>query len=197
MHSFRIALIVYSAFVFTIDSFAEIPGDMQSGLFQGLSMQREGTGTSWLPDTSSMHGYHFTSGSWDVMLHWNVFLRYTNQDAGNDGTRGDEKCDAPNWFMIMGKHQLGDTSALVLRSMLSLDLLSEGGKGYPLLFQSGETWQGRRLIDRQHPHDLFGELSVSYMYQSQSLRSVRSTLSTMISGGYTGSCRFLLKGICG
>jgi hypothetical protein len=96
------------------------------------------------------------------MLHWNVYLRYTNQDAGGDGTRGDEKFDAPNWFMIMGKHQLGDNSALMLRSMLSLDLLTEGGKGYPLLFQSGETWHGRRLIDRQHPHDLFGELSVSY-----------------------------------
>jgi hypothetical protein len=64
--------------------------------------------------------------------------------------------------MIMGKHQLGDNSALMLRGMLSLDLLTEGGKGYPLLFQSGETWHGKRLIDRQHPHDLFGELSVSY-----------------------------------
>jgi hypothetical protein len=50
----------------------------------------------------------------------------------------------------------------MLRSMLSLDLLTEGGKGYPLLFQSGETWHGKRLIDRQHPHDLFSELSVSY-----------------------------------
>jgi len=136
--------------------------DMQSALFQGQPMQREGSGTSWLPDSSLLHAHHFKAGSWDFMLHWNVFLRYTNQDAGGDGTRGNEKFDAPNWFMIMGKHQLSDNSALMLRSMLSLDLLTEGGKGYPLLFQSGETWHGRRLIDRQHPHDLFGELSVSY-----------------------------------
>jgi len=147
---------------FAVDSHAEMQMDMQSALFQGQPMQREGTGTSWLPDSSRMPGYHFKSGSWDFMLHWNVFFRYTNQDAGSDGTRGNEKFDAPNWFMIMGKHQLGDNSALMLRSMLSLDLLTEGGKGYPLLFQSGETWHGKRLIDRQHPHDLVGELSVSY-----------------------------------
>ena len=166
MNSFRIiislCLAVYSLFVFSHDTQAETQMEMQSGLFQGKPMQLEGTGTSWLPDSSSMHAYHFTSGSWEFMLHWNVFLRYTNQDAGNDGTRGDEKFDAPNWFMIMGKRQLGDNSALMLRSMVSLDLLTEGGRGYPLLFQSGETWHDRRLIDRQHPHDLFGELSISY-----------------------------------
>jgi hypothetical protein len=166
MNSFRIiisvCIMVCIILVFSIDSRAETQMDMQSALFQGRPMQREGSGTSWLPDSSSMDGRHFKSGSWDFMLHWNVFLRYTNQDAGSDGTRGNEKFDAPNWFMIMGKRQLGDNSALMLRSMLSLDLLTEGGKGYPLLFQSGETWHGRRLIDRQHPHDLFGELSVSY-----------------------------------
>ena len=166
MNSFRIiisvCLMVCIMPVFSMDSRAETQMDMQSALFQGRPMQREGSGTSWLPDSSSMDGYHFKSGSWDFMLHWNAYLRYTNQDAGSDGTRGNEKFDAPNWFMIMGKRQLGDNSALMLRSMLSLDLLTEGGKGYPLLFQSGETWHGRRLIDRQHPHDLFGELSVSY-----------------------------------
>ena len=40
----------------------------------------------------------------------------------------------------------------------------EGGKGYPLLFQTGETYKGEPLIDRQHPHDLFSELSLSYSH---------------------------------
>lgn len=71
-----------------MDSRAETRMDMQSALFQGQPMQREGSGTSWLPDSSSLHGHHFISGSWDFMLHWNVYLRYTNQDAGSDGTRG-------------------------------------------------------------------------------------------------------------
>jgi hypothetical protein len=45
--------------------------------------------------------------------------------------------------------------------MMSLDPLTEGGRGYPLLFQSGESWHGEPLHDRQHPHDLFDELSFS------------------------------------
>jgi hypothetical protein len=44
---------------------------------------------------------------------------------------------------------------------MSLDPLTEGGRGYPLLFQSGESWHDQPLHDRQHPHDLFDELSVS------------------------------------
>src|SRR5438045_6684059 len=48
-----------------------------------------------------------------------------------------------------------------LKSMLSPDPLM-GPSGYPLLLASGETDNGRdRLIDRQHPHDLFMELSAS------------------------------------
>jgi hypothetical protein len=45
--------------------------------------------------------------------------------------------------------------------MMSLDPLTEGGRGYPLLFQSGETWHDQPLHDRQHPHDLFSEASLS------------------------------------
>ena len=46
--------------------------------------------------------------------------------------------------------------------MLSLDP-TMGSSGYPLLLQTGETANGQtRLIDRQHPHDLFMELAASY-----------------------------------
>ena len=46
--------------------------------------------------------------------------------------------------------------------MLSLDP-TQGKSGYPLLFQTGETADGEtHLVDRQHPHDLFMELSTSY-----------------------------------
>ena len=34
--------------------------------------------------------------------------------------------------------------------------------GSPLLFQTGETYKGQPLIDKQHPHDLFMELSAQY-----------------------------------
>ncbi len=45
--------------------------------------------------------------------------------------------------------------------MVSADPLTEGGAGYPLLFQSGETFEGERLVDRQHPHDLVSEASAT------------------------------------
>jgi hypothetical protein len=46
--------------------------------------------------------------------------------------------------------------------MVSLDP-SMGRGGYPLLFQAGETADGiTHLVDRQHPHDAFMELSASY-----------------------------------
>ena len=45
------------------------------------------------------------------------------------------------------------------RLMMSLDPLTEQGRGYPLLFQTGESWHDQPLHDRQHPHDLFDELS--------------------------------------
>jgi hypothetical protein len=48
--------------------------------------------------------------------------------------------------------------------MISFDRVTEGGEGYPLLFQSGETWKGQRLVDRQHPHDLFSALSIGYTH---------------------------------
>jgi hypothetical protein len=41
-----------------------------------------------------------------------------------------------------------------------------GRRGYPLLLASGETADGKTpLVDRQHPHDLFMELSASYSRQ--------------------------------
>ena len=46
--------------------------------------------------------------------------------------------------------------------MVSPDPLM-GKKGYPLLLASGETADGvEHLVDRQHPHDFFMELSASY-----------------------------------
>src|ERR1700753_1665375 len=46
--------------------------------------------------------------------------------------------------------------------MLSPDPLM-GPRGYPLLLATGETADGKTpLVDRQHPHDLFMELSASY-----------------------------------
>ena len=62
--------------------------------------------------------------------------------------------------MGMARRPLGN-GTLQFKAMVSPDPLM-GKSGYPLLLASGETANGTdRLIDRQHPHDLFMELSAS------------------------------------
>lgn len=142
-----------------------VEGGMLSHSFsRNLSMNRNGSGTGWLPDNSPMYGYMLHSKKWMYMFHGNIFLRYNNQDVGNKGSRGGSKFDAPNWFMGMGQTRVGSRGLFRFSAMLSLDPLTVGGEGYPLLFQSGETWEGEPLVDRQHPHDLFSELSVGYTH---------------------------------
>ena len=131
--------------------------EMHSSIDLAEPMSREGSGTSWLPDSSPMYGRMFMFGEDMLMLHGAIFPRYTNVST----RRGDDRIDAPNWFMAMFSHPLGDSTQFGSRLMMSLDPLTEGGRGYPLLFQSGESWHDEPLHDRQHPHDLFDELSFS------------------------------------
>src|SRR5216110_2807981 len=130
---------------------------MQSSVNIADPMSRESSGTSWVPDSTPMYGKMFMFGNDMLMLHGAIFPRYTNVST----RRGDDRIDAPNWIMGMYSHPLGDTAQFGARLMMSLDPLTETGRGYPLLFQSGESWHDQPLHDRQHPHDLFDELSVS------------------------------------
>jgi len=140
----------------------EMDVPMSHSYSPNLPMNRNGSGTGWLPDASPMYGIMLHSKKWMYMIHGNIFLRYTKQDLGNKGSRGDDKFDAPNWFMVMAQRKVGRNGLFHYEAMISLDRLTEGGSGYPLLFQSGESWKGRPLVDRQHPHDLFSGLSVGY-----------------------------------
>jgi hypothetical protein len=139
-------------------------GSMSHAYSLNLPMNRNGSGTGWLPDASPMYGKMYHSNKWMFMLHGNVFIRYNKTDLFDKGTRGDSKFDIPNWFMAMGQRKVGQRGLFHFNTMFSLDAPIVGGEGYPLLFQSGETWEGKPLIDRQHPHDLFSELSVSYAH---------------------------------
>jgi hypothetical protein len=139
-------------------------------------MSREGSGTSWLPDTSPMYGKMFMLGEDMLMLHGAIFPRYTNVST----RRGDDRIDAPNWFMGMFSHPLWKNAQFGSRLMMSLDPLTEGGRGYPLLFQTGEVWNGEPLHDRQHPHDLFDELSFSLSQKFE------HDLSAYVYFGYPG-----------
>ncbi len=136
---------------------AEHEMEMHSSINIADPMSREGSGTSWIPDSSPMYGYMKMFGGDTLMMHGAIFPRYTNVSSD----RGDDRIDSPNWIMAMYSHPFSDTTQLGLRAMMSLDPLTEGGRGYPLLLQSGESWHDQPLHDRQHPHDLFDELSFS------------------------------------
>lgn len=131
---------------------------MTSSINLADPMSRESSGTSWVPDSTPTYGKMFMLGDNMLMLHGGAFPRYTNVST----RRGDDRIDLPNWAMAMFSHPIGDFGQLGFRGMMSLDPLTEGGRGYPLLFQSGESWHDEPLHDRQHPHDLFDELSATY-----------------------------------
>ncbi|MBK8564978.1 MAG: hypothetical protein IPN76_16985 [Saprospiraceae bacterium] len=139
---------------------------MSSSLSLSLPMNRNGSGTGWQPDSTPMFGVMRHFGPWMLMAHGDLFLRYNAQNFNNDGKRGNaHDVDAPNWAMLMLQRPTGRNGLLAFTGMFSLDRLTMGGDGYPLLFQTGESWQGKPLVDRQHPHDLFSSLSVSYSHR--------------------------------
>jgi hypothetical protein len=149
---------------------------MQSSVNIADPMSRESSGTSWLPDSTPMYGRMFMFGEDMLMLHGAIFPRYTNVST----RRGDDRIDAANWIMGMYSHPLGQNAQIGSRLMMSLDPLTEGGRGYPLLFQTGESWHDQPLHDRQHPHDLFDELSISYSQKFD------ANLSAYLYFGYPG-----------
>lgn len=158
----------------------ETPAPMMSHAFsRNLPMSRNGSGTGWLPDSTPVYAYMIHGKKWMYMLHGNVFGRYTKTDLFNTGSRGSSKADVINWFMGMGQRNVGKKGLFRLNVMLSLDNLF-GGQGYPLLFQTGESWQGQALVDRQHPHDLFSEVSVAYSY------ALNKNADVYIYAGYPG-----------
>jgi hypothetical protein len=121
---------------------------------------REGSGTSWMPDSTPVFAHHFMAGDWMLMLHYSVLAGYDDQWSD----RGSRRFTSINWVMGMASHPLLG-GEIEFRSMLSLEPLTAGGAtAIPLLLQSGETWGGQPLHDRQHPHDFFMEVAAIYRH---------------------------------
>ena len=123
----------------------------------GISMDRMGSGTSWIPDAVTLPSRHTMAGSWEIMLHGFVFLQYDKQS----GPRGDDQFGSLNWGMLMASRPLAG-GRFQTRMMLSLDPATVCNRGYPLLLQTGETYRGQPLYDRQHPHDFWMEVGALY-----------------------------------
>jgi hypothetical protein len=113
-----------------------------------------GSGTSRLPAADEMVGLHIMTGGWMVMMHGYAWGAVTDQG----GPRGGDMAFVQSMAMVEASRSLAPGLDLRLRSMASLDPLM-GKRGYPNLFATGETANGQALVDRQHPHDLFMEMS--------------------------------------
>lgn len=122
-----------------------------------MNLGQMGSGTSWQPTTSPMYMMDKIVGKWLLMAHFNILAGLNSQG----GPRGTTKFESANWFMPIAFRRLGP-GTLQLRGMLSLEPFTFAPGGSPLLFQTGETYKGQPIIDRQHPHDLFMELSAQY-----------------------------------
>jgi hypothetical protein len=123
---------------------------------EGMS-SRDFSGTSWQPDSTPMTGIHAMQGAWMVMAHGYLDAIYDDQG----GPRGDSQTFSTSMLMLMARRELDDGS-FGIHLMVSAEP-TMGASGYPLLFQTGETADGRTpLIDRQHPHDLLMEAAATY-----------------------------------
>ena len=122
-----------------------------------IPMGRMGSGTSWQPESTEMRMLHKQSDEWLLMFHYNVVAGVNSQG----GPRGTTKFESANWFMPEALRKVGK-GTLSLRGMFSFEPFTFARGGSPLLFQTGETFNGEPLIDRQHPHDFFMELSSTY-----------------------------------
>ncbi len=123
----------------------------------GVSMERMGSGTTWIPDAATLPSRRRMLGDWMIMAHGFAFAQYDSQS----GERGDDQFGSLNWGMLMATHDFAG-GRFQARTMLSVDPLTVTKRGYPLLLQTGETYKGQPLHDRQHPHDFWMELGALY-----------------------------------
>ena len=77
------------------------------------------------------------------------------------GPSGERDVESSNWNMLMGHHALGG-GRLTLMLMNSLEPATLEKDGSPQLFQTGEALEGRPLVDHQHAHDFFMNLSATW-----------------------------------
>jgi hypothetical protein len=124
-------------------------------------------------DKPAMPGMEKATG-WRLMQDGVVYGLFNHQG----GPRGGDEFVVPNWWMGIfvrekGRHQFG------FNTMFSLDPATVGKNGYGEIFQVGEVFEGKPLIDRQHPHDFIMQLAASW-------RINFGSTTLMLAGGPAG-----------
>ena len=133
--------------------------DMSNAEPNWMPAPADDSGTEWQPAATPDHMWMKSVGAWDLMAHGVIFTDYNQQG----GPRGEGKAESVNWLMLMEQHKLGHGNIL-FREMFSAESLTSPHPGFPELFQTGETYHGQALVDHQHPHNVFAELSFDYTH---------------------------------
>jgi len=144
------------------DQSMSMPGMQMQMQMEGSSTSQmpsphAGSGTNWQPASVSANEWMWMRGDWEFMAHGVIFIDYNHQG----GPRGGGKAESVNWGMTMEQHKLG-AGTILFRQMFSAESLTSPHPGFPELFQTGETYHGEPLVDHQHPHNVFAELSALY-----------------------------------
>jgi hypothetical protein len=134
-----------------------LPMNMEADESPQLPSPHAGSGTAWEPASVPGHEWMLMGGGWMLMAHGVIFADYNQQG----GPRGEGKAESVNWAMFMEQHKLG-RGTILFRQMTSAESLTSPHPGFPELFQTGETYHGEALVDHQHPHNVFAELSALY-----------------------------------
>jgi hypothetical protein len=137
---------------------SSMPGmDMSLTNMDWMPSPHASSGTGWQPADTPGHLWMKSVSGWDLMAHGVIFVDYNQQG----GPRGAGKAESVNWLMLMEQHPLG-RGTILFRQMFSAESLTAPHPGFPELFQTGETYHGQPLVDHQHPHNVFAELSLYY-----------------------------------
>lgn len=123
----------------------------------GLHAAKMGSGTSWLPDSSRERAVTLVRGAWMLSLQGALFALYDDQSS----QRGDRQLGITDWEMLTAMRPAAG-GMLHLSLMTSMEPFVLGGRGYPLLLQTGGSYAHFPLHDRQHPHEALMELSAMY-----------------------------------
>jgi hypothetical protein len=105
------------------------------------------------------HGNMSANASgWQFMQDGAAFLMFNHQGSSRGGT----ELRAPNWWMLMAERGVPHKATLRFNLMVSADPATVTGQGYREILQVGETYQGKALIDHQHPHDFLMQAAAVY-----------------------------------
>ncbi len=121
---------------------------------------RDGSGTSWQPDSSPMFMKELSSiGGFDLSVMGTLQGGYVD----DGGKRGGKGLFSNSMIMFMGRRETGG-GTMGLHFMSSLDPIINGRRGVPNLFQNGFTVNGVDIADRKDPHNIFAEVAASYSH---------------------------------